>query len=167
MLSLWDTLPLEIASLIVEKSKQLEFQPVVDELVLFHKQRERKYISGDCYELECIKNTITAWGYTLDVPHKGGTWNNTPGFRGKWNNHPLKFLTTDFDTGHRRYYRGGVEKFLFVRNSEWNKYDAKKELVAYVKKYFPDHEAIRKRKRFPRLDRCTNKQLMHILITSE
>ena len=162
MLSLWDTLPLEIAGLIVEKSKQLEFQPVVDELVLFHKQRERKYISGDNYELECIKNTITAWGYTLDVPLKGGTWKNS----GKWDNHPLKFLTTDFDTGHRRYYehwRG----IWFVRNSDWRKFDAKKELVTYVKKYFPDHEAIRKRKRFPRLDRCTNKQLMHILITSE
>lgn len=159
MKSLWNTLPLEIASLIVEKSKQLEFQPVVDELVLFHKQRERKYISGDDYELECIKNTITAWGHTLDVPHKGGTWKNS----GKWDNHPLKFLTTDFDTDHRRYY-DWRSKFRFVRDS---KCDAKKELVAYVKKYFPDYEAIRKRKRFPRLDRCTNKQLMHILITHD
>lgn len=154
-MSLWDTLPLELADLIMHKAKELHFKPLCDELKTFHKQRLRTYAYNPRrgIELECVKSTVSVWGRTLDVPCKGGTYN------GAMYNNELAFLKCD-ENRHIRYYAGGTEYAVWTR-------DARKGLVAHVKQFVPDHEKRRKAKKFPKIEKCTNKQLMHLLITCD
>ena len=158
-MSLWDTLPLDIADLIMHKAKELHHRPVIDEIERFHKQRVRTYATNHRrgIELECVKNTITVWGRTLDVPCKGGPY---PFSRGELSNNELAFLKRDHKKQFR-YYGGGLTEVVWTRSK-----DTKDMLVAHVKQYVPDHETLRKSKKFPKIEKCTNKQLMHLLITS-
>lgn len=158
-MSLWDTLPLELSDLIVHKAMELHFKPLCDELKTFHKQRLRTYASyhRPGVELECVKSTVSAWGHTLDVPCKGGT----SCFDGLVSRNELAFLKHGIN-GRYRYYGNGTTGMSWARDKE-----ARKGLVAQVKQYVPDHEKLRKSKKFPKIEKCTNKQLMHLLITSD
>tara|TARA_Y100000389_G_scaffold205144_1_gene264046 strand:+ start:5997 stop:6497 length:501 start_codon:yes stop_codon:yes gene_type:complete len=154
-MSLWDTLPIDIADIIMHKAMEIHFKPLCDELKTFHKQRLRTYAYKHRrgIELECVKSTVSVWGHTLDVPRKGGMLN------GAMYNNELVFLKRD-ENGHIRYYAGGTEGAVWTR-------DARKGLVAHVKQFIPDHEKLRKANKFPKIEKCTNKQLMHLLITSD
>lgn len=156
-MSLWDTLPLGLADLIMLKAKELHFKPLCDEIKAFHKQRVRTYASNHRrgVQLECVKNSVTIWGRTVDLPNKGGMFN------GMMCHNDLPFLRHD-DTHYSRYYGGGTEEVVWTRKKE-----TKDALVAHVKQYVPDHEKLRKSKKFPKIEKCTNKQLMHLLITSD
>lgn len=156
-MSLWDTLPLDLADLIMHKAMELHFKPLCDELKTFHKQRARTYAYNPRrgIELECVKSTVSVWGHTLDVPRKGGTYD------GAMYHDELAFLKRD-DNRHIRYYAGGTEGVVWTRGKK-----ARDTLVAHVKQFVPDHEKLRKAKKFPKIEKCTNKQLMHLLISSD
>jgi hypothetical protein len=153
-MSLWDTLPLELADLIMHTAKELHCRPVINELERFHKQRVRTYASYHRrgIELECVKNSVSVCGRTVDLPSKGGTYD------GMLYHNDIPFLKRD-NTKHFRYYGGGTEVVVWTRNKD--------ALVAHVKQFVPEHEKNRKAKKFPKIEKCTNKQLMHLLITSD
>lgn len=157
-MSLWDTLPLELADIIMHKAKELHHRPVINELERFHKQRVRTYASYHQHgvELECVKNTVSMWGRTLDVPCKGGTYNGATMYRDE-----LAFLRRDHKR-HVRYYGGGTEDVAWTRKKE-----VRVALVAHVKQFVPEHERLRKAKKFPKIEKCTKRQLMHLMITSD
>ena len=159
-MSLWDTLPLDISDLIMHKAKELHHRPVINEIERFHKQRVRTYTSYNRrgVELECVKNSVSVWGRTVNVPSKGGT----SGFGGIVLHNDIPFLKRDRDNRYVRYYGGGTEKVSWIRSK-----DTKDALAAHVKQFVPDHEKLRKAKKFPKIEKCTNKQLMHLLITSD
>ena len=157
-MSLWDTLPLHIADNIKQKAMELHFKPLCDELKTFHKQRVRTYkTSRTGVELECDKNTVSVWGHTLDVPRKGGTYPH----RGILIHYDLAFLKRD-NYGRSRCYGNGARGLQWCR-----KKDTKQALVAHIMQFVPDYETLRKRKKIPKLGKCTIKQLMHLLIVSD
>lgn len=77
--SLWDTLPCEIQDIIKNKAMVLHWKPVCDELKLFHKQRVRtyEYRPRSGIDLKCVKNTLSLFGRTIQVPCKGGYYRGT------------------------------------------------------------------------------------------
>lgn len=162
MKSLWNTLPLEIQDLIILKSKRLQLQPVMDELVKFHRERHREYenfvINNYNGIFECVKKTNKSGNRTRRVQMKGGnSFNHSVGSYGniRLTNRLLGFLT---------------EPSGFYKINNWDiqfRKGMKQRLITHVKNYFPDYERIRKLKKFPVIEKCSNKQLMHILITHD
>ena len=152
-MSLWDTLPLEIADLIMDLANHLK--PVIDELKIFHKERTRIY-EVDLYrgiELKCVKNTVHA----QEIQCKGGQY---PG--GVLYHKELHFLKLDLDTRRWRYQGDGVVGVRWSRGK-----NMKNALIAHVKKYVSEYETLRKSKKFPKIEKCSSKQLAHLLITCE